>query len=172
MLVASGKSRPNLIHTKHLLRLQWSSKELSRANECLCVTNWCVSFCLSCSTHFWTSNSHLLQQARELYELGRYQLLKAALDTLRCIIHGKRIGLTVDKDLIPNSVESSRSCEPASLSAIQAFLDVLWNSKVHYRVQKSPRQVPLLGQINVLPIAQSYLSKTYKKVKSKVKLSP
>jgi hypothetical protein len=53
----------------------------------------------------------------------------------------------------------SPSCEAADCAATQELPSVLWNPKVHYRVHTSPPLVPILSQIDPIPIIPSYLSK-------------
>jgi hypothetical protein len=49
--------------------------------------------------------------------------------------------------------------EAASRSAIHEFPNILWNPKVHYRVNKNPTLLPILSQINQVHTIQSYFSK-------------
>jgi hypothetical protein len=45
-------------------------------------------------------------------------------------------------------MQQSPSWEADRFSASQEIPDILWNPKVHYRLQKSPPSVPVLGHIN------------------------
>jgi hypothetical protein len=58
-------------------------------------------------------------------------------------------------------MELSLFWEAANCAATQEFLSVLWNPKVHYRVQKSPPLVPILSQIDLIHNIPSYLSKIH-----------
>jgi hypothetical protein len=42
------------------------------------------------------------------------------------------------------------SCKTTICYAIQELSNILWNSKVHCHVQKSPELVPILSQINTI----------------------
>ena len=47
-----------------------------------------------------------------------------------------------------NSIEQSPSWEANMFSASQQIPLILWGSKVHYRIHKSPPPIPVLSQMD------------------------
>jgi hypothetical protein len=58
-------------------------------------------------------------------------------------------------------MELSLSREAASCEATQEIPSILWNTKVHYCVHKSPPLVPIRNRFNPVHTIQSYLSKSH-----------
>jgi hypothetical protein len=72
------------------------------------------------------------------------------------------IRTAVDSAYVAHSLmELSPSWEVANCAATQELPRVLWNTKFHYRVHKSPSLVPILSQINTIHTISSDLSKIH-----------
>jgi hypothetical protein len=50
---------------------------------------------------------------------------------------------------------------PVIHSATQEFPNIIWKSKIHYRVNKSPPPIPVLSQTNTVHITPSCFSKIH-----------
>ena len=63
--------------------------------------------------------------------------------------------------LLTHSMVQSPSCEANRFAASQEIPQILRNPKVHYRTQKRPPPVPILGQSNPVHIPTSHLLETH-----------
>jgi hypothetical protein len=58
-------------------------------------------------------------------------------------------------------MEPSPSREASSCVTAQEFPNILWNTKIHFRVHKNSPTVPVLTKFNLIHATPSYLSKIH-----------